>query len=89
MSAAPVAADAADVKPAPAVKPEDPIYINIVVKEQNGAKTHFKLKRNCGFKKVKKGENYLSAHSYQLSSAAHGNFLPTSKHGHQNCEVYV
>lgn len=59
MSAAADAADASpDVKPAlsaaadVAVKPEDPIYINIVVKEQNGAKTHFKLKRNCGFKKV-------------------------------------
>ena len=35
-----------------AVKPEDPTYINIVVKDQSGTTTHFKLKRNRGFKKV-------------------------------------
>ena len=58
MSAAADAADAApDVQPAlSVVKPElDPALmnmINIIVKQQNGAVTHFRMKRDAPFKKV-------------------------------------
>jgi len=58
MSAAADAADAApDVQPALAVvKPElDPALmnmINLIVKQQNGAVTHFRMKRDAPFKKV-------------------------------------
>ena len=64
------AADAApDVKPAlsaaadAVVKPElDSAFINLIVKQQNGAVTHFRMKRDAPFKKV--NHRTQSAFSY-------------------------
>ena len=38
------------------VEPE-PTHINLVVKEQNGATTHFKMKRDTPLKKVNANNN--------------------------------
>lgn len=91
------AADAApDVKPAlsaaadAVVKPElDSAFINLIVKQQNGAVTHFRMKRDAPFKKV--NHRTQSAFSYPTPppSAAHGHVLFAPKPGRAHREVPV
>ena len=89
MSAAAAAADAADaapdVQPALAVvKPElDPALmnmINLIVKQQNGAVTHFRMKRDAPFKKV--NPRTQSASSYPTPH-------PSTAHAHVHCHFYI
>ena len=87
MSAAAAAADAADaapdVQPALAVvKSElDPAnMINLIVKQQNGAVTHFRMKRDAPFKKV---------NPRTQSASSDPTPPPSPAHAHVHCHFYI
>ena len=66
-------------------KPELDPFINLIVKQQNGDATHFRMKRDAPMKKV--NHHQMSASSHPPPSTAHGYVLFTPKPGLANREV--